>query len=98
VVLRLGISVHAYDNHRQEAFRSSPLLLMQEADAFTDVDRSLWYDLIEKLRERDAASRTCRASGKIGERSTSTGDRSNFEGNRSNFEGDRGKNSRAGAA
>jgi hypothetical protein len=90
VVLRLGVSVHTHDNHRQAAFRSSRLPFTQEGDAFTDVDRSLWYDLIEKLRERDAASRTCRASGKIGDRSTSTGDRSNFEG-------DRGKNSRAGA-
>jgi hypothetical protein len=31
--------------------------LMQDADVFTEVDRSLWHDLIEELRERYAAAR-----------------------------------------
>lgn len=55
------------------------------------VDRSRWYNLIEELRERSAAARLRRASGK-------TGDRSNFEGERSKSDGDRGKDSRSGAA
>jgi hypothetical protein len=49
----------------------------------TAVDRSFWYDRIEELRERDAAARRRRASGKTGDRS--------------NSEGDRGKNARDGA-
>jgi hypothetical protein len=49
---RLGISVNTHDNHLQAAFRSLRHLLTQDADAFTDVDRSLWYDLIEELRQR----------------------------------------------
>jgi hypothetical protein len=46
----------------------------------TDVDHSLWYDLIEELRERYAAARLRRASGKTGERSTSHGERSSSQG------------------
>jgi len=64
--------------------------LRQDADRFTDVDRPLWWDLIEELCERYEAAPTCRASGK-------PRGRSNFEGERSNAEGDRGKNSRASA-
>jgi hypothetical protein len=90
--------VHTHDNHLQAAFNSSRYLLTQDADVFTDVDRSYCYDRIEELRERYASSRLRRASGKTGDRSTSGGDRSNFEGDRSNFEHDCGKSSRAGAA
>ena len=87
----LGISVRADDNHLRAAIHSLRELFTQDADVFTDVDCSLWHDRIEDLRERYAAVRQLRASGKKSERS-------NFGGNRSNFEGDRGKNSRAGAA
>jgi hypothetical protein len=66
-------------------------------NVFTNVDRSLWYDLIGERREGYADTRLRRASSKTGDRSTSGGDRSNFEGNRSNFEHYRGKSSRAGA-
>jgi hypothetical protein len=58
--------------------------LTQGVDAFTEVDRLVWYELTEEFRKRDAAACLRRASGKIG-------DRSNSEGDRSNFEGDRGK-------
>ena len=91
----LGISVKPYDNHLPPAFSSLRHLWTQDAEVFTDLDRSLWYDLIEELHERDAAARQRRASAKTGERSTSEGERSNFVGDRSNSEHDRGKNSRA---
>jgi hypothetical protein len=65
--------------------------LAQVVELFTDVDRSLWYDFIEELCDRDEAACPRRMSGKKGKRSTSKGDRSNFEG-------DRGKNARAGTA
>jgi hypothetical protein len=64
---------------------------------FTDVDRSLWYDLNKELREHDEAVCLRRASGKTGDRSNMEGDRSNLEGDRSNLEGDRGKSFGAGA-
>ena len=76
------------DNHLQEAFRSLRHLLTQDADAFTDGARSLWYDLMEALRERYVAARLRRAAGKTGERSNMEGERSNSEGERSNMEGD----------
>jgi hypothetical protein len=69
--------------------------LTQDADVFTEVDRSLRCDRIVELRERDAAARVRRTSDKRGERFTFEGEPSNFEGERSTFEGDRGKNSRA---
>ena len=77
-----------YDNHLKAAFRSLRHLSTQEADVFTDVDRSLCYDLIEELRERYSATRLRCPSAKTGERSSSGGDRSNFEGDRSNSRGD----------
>jgi len=88
--------VNTDDNHLQEAFRSLRHLLTQDADAFTDGDRSLWYDLIEELRARYVAARLRRAAGKTGERSNSEGERSNIEGDRSNFEGDRSNSERDG--
>ena len=60
-------------------------LSSQDADVFITVDRSLRYELIEKLCERYAAARRRCAYLRIGEPS-------NSEGERSNFEGDRGKN------
>jgi hypothetical protein len=72
--------------------------LTHDADAFTDVDRFFWYDLIEELHGRLAAAYLRGASGKTGERSTSQGERSKSEGERSNSEGDRGKTPGAGAA
>jgi hypothetical protein len=91
VARRLGSSVNTDDNYLHAAFRSLRHLLTQDADVSTDVDRSLWYDRIEELRERQQATRLRRASGKTGESST-------IEGERSTIEGERGKNSRAGAA
>lgn len=88
----------AYDCHLHAAFHTSRHRLTQDADEFTDILRSRWYDRIEDLRDRYESDRLRRASGKKGERSTSGGERSNFEGDRSNFEGDRSKNARAGAA
>jgi len=96
--------VNTDDNHLQEAFRSLRHLLTQDADAFTDGARSLWYDLMEALRERYVAARLRRAAGKTGEhsnmegeRSNSEGERSNSEGERSNSEGERDKSSGAGS-
>ena len=65
---------------------------------FTDVDRSLWYDLIEELRERYQTTPLRRAPGETGERCTSQGERSNSEGERSSSARERGKSSGAGAA
>ena len=50
ILQRVGISVNTYDNHLQAALRSVRHLLRQDADEFTDVDRSRWCDLIEELR------------------------------------------------
>ena len=58
---------------------------------FTDIDRSLWYDVIEEVHERHETVWRRRASAKTGERSNSEGDRSNSEGDRSKLGGDRGK-------
>jgi RNA polymerase sigma factor (sigma-70 family) len=74
VARRLGISVKTYDNHLQAAFRSLRQLLAKDADEFTNVDRSVWYDLIEALRERYEAARLRMPSGKRGNGSTTDGD------------------------
>lgn len=87
----LGISVKTYDSHLQAAFRSMRQLLTKEPEVVTGEDRSRWYDLIEKLSERYAASRLRRASGKKGERSIP-------EGERPTHESESGKSSRASAA
>jgi hypothetical protein len=91
IARRVGIRVKTYDSHLEAAFRSLRYLLSDEADEFTGVDRSRWYDLIDELCERYVIARLRRASGKTGERSKS-------EGERSNSESDRGKTSGAGAA
>jgi len=96
VAPRRGISVNTDDNHLQAAFPRVAPPLTQDADAFTDGDRSLWYDLIEELCARYVAARLRRAASKTGERSNSEGDRSNIEGDRSNFEGDRSNSERDG--
>jgi len=96
VAPRRGISVNTDDNHLQAAFPRVAPPLTQDADAFTDGDRSLWYDLIEELRARYVAARLRRAASKTGERSNSEGERSNIEGDRSNFEGDRSNSERDG--
>lgn len=70
----MGISVNTNDNHFQAAFRSLRHALTQDVDVFTEVDRSLSYDLIEELRERYAAAHLHRASGTTRERSTSEGE------------------------
>jgi hypothetical protein len=95
VALRLGISVKTYDNRLQAAFGSLRHRLTQDAEVFTEVDRSLWFDRIEELRESDSAARLRRASGKTGDRCNFEGDRSNFEGDPSNSRGDAEKNARA---
>jgi hypothetical protein len=89
--------VNTHDNHLQAVLHSVRRPLTHDAEVFTDVDRLHLYDLIEELRERYAAARRRRASGKTGDRSNFEGDRSNLEGDRSNSERDRGKNARAGA-
>jgi hypothetical protein len=44
--------VHVRDNHLPAAPYSLRDLLTQDADLFTWVDRSLWWDRIEELRGR----------------------------------------------
>ena len=73
-------------------------MFAQDVDLFTNVDRSLSYDLVEELSERHEAAPLRRLSGKKGKHSTSKGDGSNFEVDQSNSERDRGKNERVGAA
>jgi hypothetical protein len=87
--------VHTYDSHLHAAFCALRRLLIQDVDVFTYVDRSLWYDVIEELRERYEAVCLRRASGKTGERSNSVGERSNSVGERSNSVAERGKSSRS---
>jgi hypothetical protein len=87
IAQRVGISANTYDNHLKAALRSVRHLLTQDADMFTDVDRSRWCDLIEELRERYRAARLRHASGKTGERSTSEGDRGKTAGDGSNSVG-----------
>jgi len=105
VAARRGISPSTYDNHLQAAFRALRESMTDVVDVSTDVDRSVWYDRIEELRERHAVKRLRRVSAKKGKRSTSGGERSNLEGERSNLGGERsnsaherGENSQAGAA
>ena len=61
---RLGISVKTYDNHLQAAFRSLRHLLARDAELYTEVDRSHWYDMIEELRERYESARKSSRSRK----------------------------------
>ena len=89
VAQRLGITLNTHDSFLGTASRSLRQLLTDDADVFTDVEHSLWYDVIEEFRECDEAAHLRLGSGKRGERSTSEGERSNFEGERSNFEGER---------
>jgi hypothetical protein len=95
---RFGISVNTYDNHLQAASRSLRHLPTQDAEAFTDVDRSLWFDRIEELRERCSATRLRSVSGKKGEGSNSEGERSIPEGEGSSSARERGKTCGAGGA
>jgi hypothetical protein len=90
--------VYTCDNHLQAAFRSLRHLLTQDAEVFIHVDRSLWFDRVEELRERYAATRLRRDSGKKGESSNSEGERSILEGERSSSARERGKSFGAGAA
>ncbi|HKW10081.1 MAG TPA: hypothetical protein VJO33_06855 [Gemmatimonadaceae bacterium] len=48
----LSINVHIGDNPLHAAFDSLRCLFTQDADAFTDVGRSLWFDLIEERSGR----------------------------------------------
>ena len=87
VARRLGISVKTYECHREAALCSLRHRLTQDALAFTDIDHSPWYDLIEELRERYEVGRLRRASAKKGKRSTPQGKRSTHEGERDKSRG-----------
>jgi len=93
-----GISVKTYDCHLQAAFRFLRESLPQDALAYPELDRSVWYDIIEELRERCDAARVLRPSRKKGKRSRSNGDPSKSEGDASKSEGDGGKNVGSAAA
>ena len=88
---RLGIGVNTYDVYLQAAFRLLRHRLTQAAEVFTDIDRSLWFDRIEELSERNAATRPRRVAGKKGESSNSEGERSILEGERSSSARERDK-------
>ena len=60
----LGISVKTYDCHRLGALEFLRQSVPQEVLTFTEVDRSIWYDLIEELVERHDARRRHRGAGK----------------------------------
>jgi DNA-directed RNA polymerase specialized sigma24 family protein len=79
VAASLGISVKTYDNHREAAFRFLRTSLPLESLAYPELDRSVWYDIFEELRERFDA-RVLRGPGKKGKPSRSEGDRSKSEG------------------
>jgi RNA polymerase sigma factor (sigma-70 family) len=91
VAARLGIRVKTYDSHLQAAYATLRHLLAKDADTFTAVNRTVWYDLIEELRERYEESHVRRLSARSVERSNPKGEASNPEG-----EGD--NPARAGAA
>lgn len=80
VARRLGISVKTYDCHREAGLCSLRDKLSDEAEEFTGVDRSSWYDLIEELRDRYVIACLRRAYRKKGEDSIPTGERSILEG------------------
>ena len=89
VAQRAGICVNTYDSHRHAAFCSLRHLLTKDAERFTDVDHSRWFDDIEQLRERHAATSLRRASCKTGESSTIEGESSTVEGEGSLAQGER---------
>ena len=87
-----------YDCHLQAAFRFLRVSLPLDALAYPELDRSVWYDIIEELDERRGAARVLRVSRKKGERSTAAHERSNSEGERHNAGEKSGNAARAGAA
>ena len=102
IAARRGISLNTYDNHRKAACRKLRESMMAVVEGFSDIDLPQWYDRIEEMNKRHAASQRRRASRKKEKRSSSGGDRSNFDCDRSNFDcdpsnsrGDGDKNARA---
>jgi hypothetical protein len=87
----LGIQPKTYDCHKLAAFTFLRMSLPQDALAYPELDRSVWYDIFEELRERGAARSRRRSSEKKGERSTLEGEPSRTGGDRSKSEGDDGK-------
>jgi RNA polymerase sigma factor (sigma-70 family) len=92
---RRGISVYTYDNHRKAACQKLRDSMMAVVDLLSDLDLSDWYDRIEEMSKRHAASQRRRASRKKEKRSSSRGDRIDFEGDRSNSRGAADTNARA---
>lgn len=88
IATRRGISLNTYDNHRKAACRKLRDSMTAIVDFFPDLDLPDWYDRVEEMSKRHAASQRRRASRKKVKRSSSRGDRSNFEGDCSNFERD----------
>lgn len=79
VAASLGISVKTYDCHREAAYRFLRMSLPLDSLAYPELDRSIWYDIFEELRDRCEA-RVRRASAKKGKRSRAEGDPSKSEG------------------
>ena len=80
IAARRGISMNTYDNHRKAACRKLRESMTAVVDSFTDIDLPDWYDRIEEMSKRHAATQQRRALCKKEKRSSSRGNRSNFEG------------------
>jgi DNA-directed RNA polymerase specialized sigma24 family protein len=78
VAASLGISVKTYDCHLQAAYRFLRMSLPQDSLAYPELDRSVWYDIFEELRERYEA-RVLHSSCKKRNASRSEGDPSKSE-------------------
>ena len=89
IAARRGITESTYDNHRQAAFKALRESLAVDVEVSTGIDRSAWYDLVEELIERRAASLRGRSSSKKGKRPNLERKRGNLEGKRRNPRGER---------
>jgi len=86
IAARRGITESTYDNHRQAAFKALRESLAVDVEVSTGIDRSTWYDLVEELIERRAASLRGRSSSKKGKRPNSERKGGNLERKRGNPE------------
>src|SRR5690348_7854010 len=71
IAARRGITDSTDDNHRQAAFKALRDSLAADVEVSTAIDRSIWYDHVEELIERQAARLRGRSSSKKGKRGNS---------------------------
>ena len=96
IAARRGITLNTYDNHRKAACAKLRDSMMAVVDFLPDLDLPDWYDRVEEMSKRHAASQRRRASRRKEIRSSSGGDRSSFEDDHSSSRCDAEGN--AGAA